>query len=203
MNSTKTLGWACAALSLAGGIVLATAEDAGGSKAQTPAQTTLWNEPPKSLKLPAIVADKPKPKSKPKPKPKKIHRAETHTSRVAPKPRKKVAPKTAPKPVAGITISSYAWCPGNAQACIDRKLLTGYNGKYLAGHNWAGWQWLSRVATGTTIRITSGPLAGTYRVYGHLRLNHQGGSFPNTAGADLVLQSCESSGTGFSLAKRV
>lgn len=129
-----------------------------------------------------------------------VRRVERHTDRVALKPRKRL--DTTPRKPSGITISSYAWCPGHAQSCIDAGKLTGYNGNYLAGHNYMGYQWLSRVATGTTVHITSGPLAGTYRVYGHISLNRQGGSFPNTSGADLVLQSCESNGTGFSLARR-
>lgn len=130
------------------------------------------------------------------------------TTVVAPKakqvPRKPVIHKSVEKRRdVGITVSSYAWCPGSAQSCIDAGRLTGYNGKYLAGHNYMGYQWLPRVAEGTTVRVTTGPLTGTYRVYGHLRLTRQGGSFPNTAGADLVMQSCEGSGTGFSLARRI
>jgi hypothetical protein len=79
-----------------------------------------------------------------------------------------------------------------------------YAGRILAGHNYMGYQWLSRVPVGRTVRVVSGPLAGTYRVYSHLTINRQGGSIPAFPGSPaLVLQTCEGSGTGFSLLHRV
>lgn len=133
----------------------------------------------------------------------RLHMGErTERKRIVPP--KSTPPKSTPKPKkASYTISNYANCTGHAQSCIDAGKLTMYNGNYLAGHNYMGYQWLSRVPVGATVRVTSGPLAGTYRVYSHLRLNRQGGAFPSTGGADLVLQSCESNGTGFSLANRI
>ncbi|MEV4972014.1 hypothetical protein [Streptomyces scopuliridis] len=106
-------------------------------------------------------------------------------------------------PPADIRISFYKDCTGHAQNCIDDGHLTMYGGRILAGHNYMGYQWLSRVPVGRTVRVISGPLAGTYRVYGHMRLSRQGGAIPSFGGAELVLQSCEGSGTGFSLLKRV
>ncbi|GAA0641674.1 hypothetical protein GCM10009548_02400 [Streptomyces malaysiensis subsp. malaysiensis] len=108
-----------------------------------------------------------------------------------------------PTPPADIRISFYKDCTGYAQKCIDAGTLTMYAGNILAGHNYMGYQWLSRVPVGRTVRVISGPLAGTYRVYGHMRLNRQGGAIPPFGGAALVLQSCEGSGTGFSLLRRI
>jgi hypothetical protein len=196
---TRIVALTSASFVLAGVAVVATADETSGHREARAVKSQPYLEVAKDIKFPT-------PKPTRKPAPKKTRKA-PHTDRsgarktvtpVAPKPVRKPAQKAA-----GVTISNYAWCPSNYQSCIDRKMLTGYNGNYLAGHNWAGWQWLSRVAVGTTVRVTSGPLAGTYRVYGHLRLTRQGGSFPNTGGADLVLQSCEGSGTGFSLARRI
>jgi hypothetical protein len=107
------------------------------------------------------------------------------------------------KPPADIRISFYRDCTGHAQECIDAGALTMYAGRILAGHNYMGYSWLSRVPVGQEVRVISGPLAGTYEVYGHLRINRQGGSIPAFAGSPaLVLQTCEGSGTGFSLLKR-
>ncbi|MEU1037638.1 hypothetical protein [Streptomyces sp. NPDC005907] len=108
------------------------------------------------------------------------------------------------KAPADIRISFYRNCTGNPQPCIDAGSLTFYAGRILAGHNYMGYQWLSRVPVGRTVRVISGPMAGTYRVYGHLAIGRQGGSIPAFAGSpDLVLQSCEGRGTGFSLLHRV
>lgn len=126
---------------------------------------------------------------------------------------RKPSPSKSPAPVrkaarrahrASVTvISRYVSCPTEYQGCIDRGNLTLYHGNILAGHNYLGWQWLAEVPTGRTVRVISGQVAGTYRVFSHLRLNRQGGAFPDFRGAALVLQSCEGSGTGFSLLRRV
>ncbi|MFD9442101.1 hypothetical protein [Streptomyces sp. NPDC060001] len=120
------------------------------------------------------------------------------------KPSKTPATKHAiPKPPADVRISFYRSCGAAFQSCVDDGALTHYAGNILAGHNYMGYQWLSRVPVGRTVRVISGPLAGTYEVYGHLRINRQGGSIPAFAGSpDLVLQTCEGSGTGFSLLRR-
>ncbi|MGW6754561.1 hypothetical protein [Streptomyces sp. NPDC055006] len=107
---------------------------------------------------------------------------------------------------ADIRISYYQTCNASPQRCIDAGSLTAYNTgatPILAGHNYRGYQWLSRVPAGKRVIVVSGPLAGTYRVYGHLRLGRQGGSIPSFGGASLVLQSCEGNGTGFSLLRRI
>ncbi|MFF1417572.1 hypothetical protein [Streptomyces sp. NPDC058280] len=141
-------------------------------------------------------------------------RTSTHTSRDGKRKVLRVeriaTPSTTPTnrhpiatPPADIRISFYDDCTGHAQQCIDNGALTMYSGRILAGHNYMGYQWLSRVPVGRTVRVISGPLAGTYRVYGHLKLSRQGGTIPSFGSADLVLQSCEGSGTGFSLLKRV
>ncbi|MEU3729944.1 hypothetical protein AB0E81_11125 [Streptomyces sp. NPDC033538] len=107
------------------------------------------------------------------------------------------------KPPADIRISFYRDCTGHAQQCIDAGTLTMYAGKILAGHNYDGYQWLSRVPVGRTVRVISGPLAGTYKVYGHRYIDRQGGKIPAFRGSPaLVLQTCEGEGTGFSLLRR-
>ncbi|AMD42788.1 hypothetical protein SEA_XKCD426_47 [Streptomyces phage Xkcd426] len=113
-----------------------------------------------------------------------------------------------PKPkLKATTISGYRVCNRNPQPCIDGGSLTLYGQPYgvniLAGHNYQGYQWLSRLPVGRTVVVTSGAVKGTYKVTGHMRLNRQSGSIPGFGGADLVLQSCEGSGTGFSLLRRV
>ncbi len=145
-------------------------------------------------------------------------RSSTSTSRggeretLAPRPRATLqkqskAPETKhpiPTPPADVRISFYRDCGASFQSCIDGGALTQYEGNILAGHNYMGYQWLSRVPVGRTVRVISGPLAGTYKVYGHLTIGRQGGSIPAFAGSpDLVLQTCEGSGTGFSLLRRV
>jgi hypothetical protein len=111
--------------------------------------------------------------------------------------------RTAPSAPADIRISRYRQCGDAFQACIDTGSLTLYAGNILAGHNYMGYQWLASVPTGRTVRVISGPVAGTYRVYGHLRINRQGGRIPDFGSADLVLQTCVGSGTGFSLLHKV
>jgi hypothetical protein len=107
------------------------------------------------------------------------------------------------KPPADIRISFYRDCTGHAQECIDAGALTMYAGRILAGHAYMGYSWLARVPVGQEVRVISGPLAGTYEVYGHLRINRQGGSIPAFPGSPaLVLQTCVGDGTGFSLLKR-
>lgn len=120
------------------------------------------------------------------------------------------APEARRKPLkaAPIRITRYRDCTGDPQPCIDQgRGLTLYGrdvgANILAAHNYHGYQWLSRVAEGRTVVVTSGSVAGTYQVTGHLRLNRQSGNIPSFGGADLVLQSCEGAGTGFSLLRRV
>ncbi|MFF1684455.1 MULTISPECIES: hypothetical protein [unclassified Streptomyces] len=126
-----------------------------------------------------------------------LHSATLATPSTTPRTKHPIA-----TPPADIRISYYRDCSGNAQPCIDAGALTMYAGRILAGHNYMGYQWLSRVPVGRTVRVISGPLAGTYKVYGHLRINRQGGAIPAFEGAALVLQTCEGSGTGFSLLRR-
>jgi hypothetical protein len=107
-------------------------------------------------------------------------------------------------PPADIRISFYRNCTGHAQECIDAGALTMYAGRILAGHAYMGYQWLARVPVGQEVRVISGPLAGTYEVYGRLRIGRQGGSIPTFPGSPaLVLQTCVGDGTGFSLLRRV
>lgn len=74
----------------------------------------------------------------------------------------------------------------------------------LAGHDYAGWAWMSSVPVGTRIEVTAGPCAGTYEVYGHKGHDWRGGPVPEWMnGVDLVLQTCTPNGTGFSLARSI
>lgn len=129
------------------------------------------------------------------------------TERVPQKPVQPVAPQKPKAAPAGTRITAYRDCTGNPQPCIDAGSLTLYGRDHgvsiLAGHNYNGFQWLSRQPVGGTVTVTGGAVAGTYRVTGHMRLNRQSGALPDFGGADLVLQSCEGRGTGFSLLRRV
>lgn len=123
-------------------------------------------------------------------------------------PVKRPEPRRKPLKPSAVHISGYRDCTGNPQPCIDQgRGLTLYGRdvgvNILAAHNYHGYQWLSRVAVGRTVVVASGPVAGTYRVTGHMRLNRQSGAIPSFGGAALVLQSCEGSGTGFSLLARI
>lgn len=116
---------------------------------------------------------------------------------------KPATPHPIATPPADVRITFYRDCSGNPQPCVDAGALTQYAGHILAGHNYMGYQWLSRVPVGRTVRVISGPLAGTYKVYGHLTIGRQGGAIPNFPGSpSLVLQTCEGSGTGFTLLHR-
>jgi hypothetical protein len=144
----------------------------------------------------------PTPQSAPKPKVKS-----SAPFRVAgPGPKHMVGQKPKAKVAIYRTISSYAQCGLSFQKCINRGSLTLYypNGyPTLAGHNYMGWSWLDDVPTGKVVRVTYGPAKGTYKVYSHMRLNHQGGKAPSFGSAALVLQTCAGSGTGFSLLHRI
>lgn len=123
-------------------------------------------------------------------------------------PVKRPEPRRKPLKPSAVHIPGYRDCTGNPQPCIDQgRGLTLYGRdvgvNILAAHNYHGYQWLSRVAVGRTVVVASGPVAGRYRVTGHLRLNRQAGAIPSFGGAALVLQSCEGSGTGFSLLARI
>lgn len=124
----------------------------------------------------------------------------------SPKPSEQRPKRTMPKAPANIRITFYRDCSATPQRCIDAGTLTAYNmaaTPILAGHNFDGYQWLSRVPVGRRVVVVSGPLAGSYQAYGHMRINRQGGAVPAFGGAALVLQSCEGSGTGFTLLRKV
>jgi hypothetical protein len=147
----------------------------------------------------------------PTPKPRTSTHTSRHGERKALTAEHIATPSTTPTkrhpiatPPADIRISFYRDCTGHAQECIDAGALTMYARNILAGHNYMGYQWLSRVPVGQEVRVISGPLAGTYEVYGHLRIGRQGGSIPAFPGSPaLVLQTCVGNGTGFSLLRRV
>jgi len=116
------------------------------------------------------------------------------------------------KPVERVTrISGYTYCGAAvsaAQRCIDQGKLTLYypaGVKTLAGHNYMGWSWMDDLPVGRKVVIESGGLRGTYRVYGHgwAQRGSKGGKFPASGlGASVALQTCTSSGTGFSFLRR-
>lgn len=116
-----------------------------------------------------------------------------------------VRPSAKPAKPKAVVISEYRVCFKAPQPCIDAGGLTLYgNGApILAGHDYNGYQWLSRMPRGRVIHVRSGPAAGTYRVYGHMRINRQSGPLPLFGRAALVFQTCEGRGTGFSLAERI
>lgn len=137
------------------------------------------------------------------------HRSYVPAPKALPSPvRKQVVTSKRVQSLNVTTIKTYRACYGYAQSCINKGYLTLYNPgqKTLAGHNYMGYQWMSRLPVGRIVKVTSGPVAGTYRVYDHAwsKRARQGGKFPSKArAADLVLQTCEPNGTGFSLLRRV
>jgi hypothetical protein len=161
------------------------------SAPQRPAQPVSAPEPKTTPKHVAKVRPPVAPEPAVKPTPK------------APEPRRK---PVKPRPPV-TTISGYRVCNSAPQPCIDGGSLTLYGQPYganiLAGHNYQGFQWLSQLPVGRRVVVSTGPVAGTYQVTGHMRLNRQGGALPSFGGAALVLQSCEGSGTGFSLLRRI
>lgn len=133
--------------------------------------------------------------------------APTKVATRKPTPKKTVAP--APKVT---TISGYSFCGSAvaaAQKCIDQGKLTLYypaGVSTLAGHNYMGWYWMDDLPIGRTVKITSGGLAGTYKVYAHgwAKRGSAGGKFPSAGyGAAVALQTCTDTGTGFSFLRRI
>ena len=101
-----------------------------------------------------------------------------------------------------VYIRSYLNRPGSQAAVDTGKLVLWWNKPlWLAGHNYAGWQWLAFVPNGTKIIVTKGEAAGTFIVTGHKRLNRQSGPLPRVL-ADLVLQTCVGRQTGLTLLRR-
>lgn len=109
-------------------------------------------------------------------------------------------------------ISGYTYCGSSvpsAQRCIDAGKLTLYypaGVRTLAGHNYMGWSWMDDLPVGRKVVIGSGALAGTYRVYAHgwAQRGSRGGTFPSAGlGASVALQTCTSTGTGFSFLRRI
>lgn len=123
---------------------------------------------------------------------------------------RQVAPRSKPVGLSAVTptrgtiyIRSYLNRPGSQAAVDTGKLVLWWNKPlWLAGHNYAGWQWLAFVPTGTKIIVTQGEAAGTYIVTGHKRLNRQSGPLPRVL-ADLVLQTCVGRQTGLTLLRRL
>lgn len=106
------------------------------------------------------------------------------------------------------TIKGYSFCGSKvsqAQRCIDQgKLVLYYPSgvNTLAGHNYMGWYWIDDLPKGRIVKIQSGGLKGTYKVYGHAKVYDK--KFPKSGlGADVALQTCEGSGIGFSFLRRV
>jgi hypothetical protein len=105
-------------------------------------------------------------------------------------------------------IKGYSYCGSKlsqAQRCIDQGKLTLYypsGVKTLAGHNYKGWYWIDDLPNGRIVKIQSGGLKGTYKVYGHAKVYDK--KFPKSGlGAAVALQTCEDSGIGFSFLRRV
>lgn len=154
----------------------------------------------------------------PKPEPRPTLTPPVRTKAPTVKPKPVVKPKSKPtktvkrKPAEPVTrIGGYVFCGSavaSAQRCIDQGKLALYypaGVRTLAGHNYMGWSWMDDLPVGRKVVIGSGALAGTYRVYGHgwAKRGSQGGTFPSAGlGASVALQTCTSSGTGFSFLRR-
>ena len=188
---------------------------------------THWLKPESSQKIsdaqllrpvPAKTSEKPskaptkKPTTKPSPKPVPVKPTPTQApQKPAPKPTWKPKPKPTvtnkPKPpvaTASFTIGGYKQCGSNYQACIDAGGVTLYAGNILAGHDYMGFAWAYQsTKIGTTIRVSSGAYAGTYKVQKKAWIPRQSGSIPGFVNNyPLVLQTCSGNGTGFALLVR-
>lgn len=76
----------------------------------------------------------------------------------------------------------------------------------LAGHNTMGWAWMDDLERGSVVKVGAGPCQGVYQVIGHRRQDVKGGPIPDwmaDPAIDLVLQTCQIRGMGFSLLQRV
>ncbi len=136
---------------------------------------------------------------------------------IAPSPFPKLTPPPRPVRPSGVSrpaapkvtyIKGYSFCGAKlsqAQRCIDQGKLTLYypsGVNTLAGHNYKGWYWIDDLPTGRIVKIQSGGLKGTYKVYGHAKVYDK--KFPKSGmGAAVALQTCEDSGIGFSFLRRV
>jgi hypothetical protein len=107
-------------------------------------------------------------------------------------------------------ISGYTYCGASAseaQPCIDKGGLVLYypaGVTTLGGHDYKGWYWMDDLPVGRQVVISSGKLAGTYRVYDNGFSSNK--MFPeNGKGADIALQTCVNGneGIGFSFLRRV
>jgi hypothetical protein len=176
------------------------------------------------IELPPLKRIEPIPKPSPTAKPPTSPTAKpsvTPTAKSTFRPKPVVKPRVRPtrtakkerRPVEQVTrIGGYAYCGSAvpaAQRCIDQGKLTLYypaGVKTLAGHNYMGWYWMDDLPVGRKVVISSGSLAGTYLVYGHgwAKRGSQGGTFPASGlGASVALQTCTSTGTGFSFLRRL
>jgi hypothetical protein len=172
-------------------------------------QSPLYDLATAPVVTPSLVRSAP---DRPEPHPASHTRRETDRETLtSPLSARMATPSTRPAkrhsvttPPADIRIGSYRNCSAQPQPCIDGGALTMYAGNILAGHDYMGYQWLSRVPVGRTVDVISGPLEGAYKVYDHLTISRQGGSVPTFPGSpSLVLQTCEGSMTAFSLLHRV
>lgn len=115
---------------------------------------------------------------------------------------------SAKKPAKVTYIKGYVFCgraAKTAQKCVDKGKLTLYYPSgvaTLSGHNYMGWYWLDDLPNGRVVKIQSGSLKGTYKVYSHAKVYDK--KFPKSGrGAAVALQTCVGKGIGFSFLRRV
>lgn len=122
------------------------------------------------------------------------------------KPVKVVQPVVRPAPPKVKTVTLYPVTAIGSQKTIDQgKLVTWMTSPtcLLAGHNNRGWSFLDDIANGTIVIVKTGPCVGSYKVVGHRNQKVKGGPVPSwMVQYPLILQTCTSSGLGFSLLVR-
>lgn len=195
------------ALSISAGVaVLLSIPSAASPRPETPGAAGTWVENP----LPSVIEPSPTPTPEPRrqprtepPKPKPARSAAKPRPTTAKSPRPTTKPTATPRTIRLAPVTAIA-----SQATIDRgKLVTWMTRPtcLLAGHDTMGWSWLDNIATGTIVKVTTGPCSGTYKVVGHKWQSVKGGPVPSwMSNYDLVLQTCTgSSGMGFSIANRL
>lgn len=119
-----------------------------------------------------------------------------------------VFPSTAEPQRVSLTPTNYKT---NSQAVVDTGILvTWFDGSegmgcMLAGHDVDGWFWIDDLAVGTFINVTQGPCAGNWKVITNRYERRSVDPYPWMWEQDgnLLLQTCNDYGYGYTIAQRI
>lgn len=191
-NCTTTAALVAAAALASVGMVLADASTSLGADTGS-----FHTRPARHIARPAAPTPTPLPEPAPAPAP-----APEPVPQSIPEP--EPAPPQ-PEPVEPPTITLYPSTGIYSQAAIDTGGIITWSTSPLivAGHDYAGWDYIDDLAIGTRVYIGSGPGIGLYEVTGSYDLYGKDHYIDAVPYADLILQTCTDWGLGFSLATRV